>query len=314
MSSQDVELVPPSLPLFATIGRRGDGRIWLKKLPALVRQLQEHWSLRLGTPFHGGSCAWVAPVRLPDGGPAVLKVTWPHREAAGEADALELWDGNAAVRLYRRDRERHALLLERLDPGTELRSADGIPAEQRLVLAAAVLWELWSAPVPGRTTLERVGDVAAEWADGVEERMRRLRPGFDPGLVAHGARLLRELPTTSRREVVLHGDFNPGNVLAARRRPWLAIHAKPMIGDPAYDPWPLIGQVDDPFAHPEPHRVLAERGTVLADVLGEDADRLFAWSVARYVESALWEASRGDIGTGAAAMGRARVMADLIGL
>ena len=30
---------------------------------------------------------------------------------------------------------------------------------------------------------------------------------------------------------------------------WLAIDPKPMRGDPAYDLWPLLEQVDDPFAH-----------------------------------------------------------------
>jgi hypothetical protein len=57
---------------------------------------------------------------LPNGTPAVLKVSWPHREEELEVDALERWDGDGAVRLYARDDERHALLLERCEPGTFL--------------------------------------------------------------------------------------------------------------------------------------------------------------------------------------------------
>jgi streptomycin 6-kinase len=52
--------------------------------------------------------------------------------------------------------------------------------------------------------------------------------------------LLRELPPTAGRRVLLHGDFNPGNVLAGRTGTWVAIDPKPMIGDPAYDLWPLL--------------------------------------------------------------------------
>ncbi len=63
-------------------------------------------------------------VECADGTPAVLKVFWPHREAEQEADALERWDGEGAVRLLARDDERSALLLERCEPGSFLSTAD----------------------------------------------------------------------------------------------------------------------------------------------------------------------------------------------
>lgn len=206
------------------------------------------------------------------------------------------------------------MLLERCEPGGELGVADHLPVEERLLAGAVLLTRLWVTPPAYRTGLERLADVTAEWADLVEARMERFRPGFDPGLVAHGTRLLRELPVSAAREVVLHGDFNPGNVLAARREPWLAIDAKPMIGDPAYDPWPLLEQVDDPFAHPEPRRVLAERSALLAGALGEDVRRLQAWAVARRVETALWAVDQGRPRSGAEIMDEARVLVGLAGL
>ncbi|GGL12697.1 hydroxyurea phosphotransferase [Sphaerisporangium melleum] len=307
------DLFPPTLPIMETMARTGDGRSWLAALPALVDELRRRWSLELGAPFHGGTCSWVAPARLPDGGAAVFKVSWPHREAAGEAEALRRWDGRGAVQVYRHDRDRYALLLELCEPGGPLRAAGHIAAEERLLIGAEVLGELWSASPPAETGLERLDAVTAEWADLAGERMDRLRPGFDPGLVAHGVRLLRELPGTAARQVVLHGDFNPGNVLAARRRPWLAIDAKPMVGDPAYDPWPLVEQIDDPFRHPVPRPVLAARCALVAGALGEDARRLQAWAVARGVEMALWMAEHDVPGAGLA-MARVRVFAGLAGL
>ncbi|MEZ0073264.1 aminoglycoside phosphotransferase family protein [Planotetraspora sp. GP83] len=299
---------------MSTVGRTESGQSWLARLPSLVEELRERWSLRLGAPFHGGSCSWVAPARLPDGSMVVLKVSWPHREAAGEAEALRWWNGRGAVWVHRHDEESYALLVERCEPGGPLGCADQLQAEERLLLGAEVLGELWRVPPPEETGLERLGDVAGEWADLVEARMDRLRPGFDPGLVAHGARLLRELPATATREVVVHGDFNPGNVLAAQRRPWLAIDAKPMIGDPGYDPWPLLGQIDRPFAYPDPRRPLASRFALVADALGEDERRMRAWAVARRVETALWAVEHGDSAGAWEAMGEARVLADLTGM
>ncbi|MFK8844506.1 aminoglycoside phosphotransferase family protein [Streptomyces sp. Ac-502] len=299
--------------MYATVGSTPDGRAWLDRLPATVRAVQEEWDLRLGVPLHGGSCSWVAPARLPDGGDAVLKVTWPHREAAGEAPALRAWDGSGAVRLLRHDRERYALLVERCAPGGELDDSP-LPAGERLLIAAGVLRELWAAPVPPDGELERVADVCAEWAGTVEDRMARIRPGYDPGLVRLGARLLRELPATATREVVVHGDFNPGNILSARRRPWLAIDPKSMVGDPGYDPWPLLEQIDDPFEYGDPCPVLRERCTLLADALGEEPDRLLAWATARTVENALWCADRGEIQDGEEELEVAATLAALAGL
>ena len=181
-------------------------------------------------------------------------------------------------------------------------------------MGAGVLRELWQVPVPEQTGLERLGDVTAEWADLVQERMQRLEPGFDPGLVAHGIHLLRELPATASRAVVVHGDFNPGNVVAAARRPWLAIDAKPMIGDPGYDPWPLLEQIDDPFAHADPHAVLTGRFALVAGALDEDAERLQAWGIARRVETALDVAASGNTPGAHGVMKEARIVADLRGI
>lgn len=295
----------------------GGQRAWRADLPRLVRDLQRRWSLRLGPPYPGGSCAWVAPAYLPDGTPAVLKISLPHLEAAAEAEALRVWDGRPAVRLYRHDPGHWALLLERCEPGATLGETREVAVGKRLRSAAWVLRELHEAPVPAEVAIDRLGDRTAGWADVAEERMARLRPAFDPGLVGLGLGLLRELPATAAREVVVHGDFNPGNILAVRGtlavrgRGWLAIDPKPLVGDGGYDPWPLIEQVDDPFAYFRARHVLGDRFALVADVLGMDTWRAMAWAVARCVENALWTVEHGDPVRAGELMARARLLADI---
>jgi streptomycin 6-kinase len=307
----ETDMFPSTLPVIATVSAHEGGPQWLAGLPSLVDELRERWSLRLGPPIHGGSCSWVAPAWLPDGESAVLKVTWPHREAAGEGEGLRLWDGRGAVRVLRQAPEDYAVLIERCEPGDALGNAGHIDVRERLLIGARLLSELWSATPPRDTGLERVAALTADWADTAQERMARLRPDFDPGLVATAVRLLRELPGCAAREVLVHGDFNPGNVLSARRRPWLAIDAKPMIGDPGYDPWPFLAQVDDPFSHPNPRRVLAERFALFADAVGEAVWRLAAWAFAREVESALWAVDHADSPIAHGSMDKAYVFAEL---
>lgn len=309
-----MELFPRSLPVRAVTGRTEAGRAWWRRLPSLVEDLREQWSLRLEAPYTGGSCSWAAPARLPDGTPAVLKVAWPHREATGEAEALRLWNGQAAARLFAHDPARHALLLERVAPGDAMNAAADVDVEQRLTAGALVLRELWQVPLPATTALERLGDVTAEWADLVEDRARRLSFGYDPGLVAHGARLLRELPGTAVRVVLLHGDANPGNLLAAGRRPWLAIDPKPMIGDRAYDPWPLLEQLGLPergFTGAAARGPARGRLESLADAVGEEPRRLAAWGVARSVETAMWRADHGGVTAARTHLRKARDLAEL---
>jgi len=299
--------MPADLPVLTTLGPVAGAQAWLTGLPGLIAAVRDEFGLRLSAPLHGGSCSWVAPATMPDGTAVIVKIGWPHREMLGEPAALRLWAGRGAVRLIAHDPRRHALLLAPCVPGLEL-GRDPQPAADRLRIGCAVLRRLWSAPVTDE--FERLADVTAEWATLTEQRMDRIRPGYDPGLVAEGVRLLRTLPAGAGREVLLHGDFNPGNVLSDGPG-WRAIDPKPMVGDAAYDPWPLLEQIDDPFSYADPAAVLRERVTLLAGRLELDAARIVAWSVARRVETALSIAAGGDVAGGANVLTEARILADL---
>lgn len=285
---------------------------WHRTVPD--RLAAARWDLRPGRVITGGSVSHVQAVTTADGGAAVLKLSFPHREARDEAAALAWWGSEGAVRLLAVDPDDpFVLLLERCDPGTRLVDRTDLSAAERMAIGADAVARLWAAGVPDASPFERVADVCDEWADLAEERMRTLAPPLDPGIVRHGIALLRELPRSAPTTVVVHGDHNPGNVLMAGREPWLVIDPKPMTGDPAYDLCPLLVQVDDPFAHPDPGTVLADRVGLLADRTGLAPDRVLAWSVARMVESALWYASRAEVGAAREAAARAARIADLLG-
>ena len=109
----------PSLPHeeLAWARSSSEGRDWLERLPSLVAESAAEWSLELGDPFPDAYASLALPATLPDGGDAVLKVCFPHRESEHEAAALGRWDGNGAVRLLAHSPERWALLIERCQPG-----------------------------------------------------------------------------------------------------------------------------------------------------------------------------------------------------
>jgi len=255
---------------------------WAARLPRTVAGVAGEWSLELGAPYQpGGRTAWVAPVRTAAGERAVLKVGWRHDEALHQAAGLRAWDGRGAVRcladLARPDDDTDALLLEVCDPGTPLSTAQP-PAEQDVVLAG-LLRRLWIEPEAGHP-FRPLAAMCAWWADGFERRYAAAEPArrVDPGLARAGAALFRELPTSAPRQVLLATDLHAGNVLAARREPWLVIDPKPYVGDPAYDVLQHLlnrrkGLATDPGG-------TCDR---IADLLDLDRRRLRAWLFARAV-------------------------------
>lgn len=297
-----------------------DGLSWLDRLPQLVATVCDRWQIEVsGAPYVGGMCGWVAPVRRADGTPAVLKVTWPHPEAATESAALRWWDGAGSVRLLAEDVTEWVMLLERCIPGTPLREA-GLPVERGLEIGAGLLKGLWSKGTPKSDSnrFDMLQDICDTWADttaGWFEQHREVLHlyGVDSGIVKTGIDLLRTLPRSATRSVVLHGDSNPGNLLAGDRAPFLWIDPKPMVGDPAFDPWPLVSQLGWPLAGPEPTRVMGERTKALADQLDVPAERITAWGLARDVEAGLWRISEGDHAEGAGWIRHSSVVVPLLG-
>jgi streptomycin 6-kinase len=237
---------------------------WLPRLAGLLEECVELWELRLAEPYAPGAAGYAVRAELPDGTPAVLKLSNPHRESLQEADALQRWDGDGAVRLLARDDARHAMLLERCEPGTFLsESADALD------VLVGLLPRLWK----GADGFHTLADEAAWWADSIarDVRDRRLR---DAAL-----HYIRELAPTQGEQVLLHQDLHGDNVLAARREPWLVIDPKPLAGERELSAASIVRS--DELGHGR--REVLHRLDRLTAELGLDRERALGWTVAQTV-------------------------------
>jgi streptomycin 6-kinase len=210
----------------------------------------------------------VVRAEVPDGTPAVLKVFWPHREAEQEADALERWAGDGAVRLLARDDARNALLLERCEPGTPLTSAG---ADAALDVLIALLPRLWK-PADGFRSL---ADEAAWWASYLERRWQESGRPYERRLLDAALAALTELPPTQGDQVLLHQDLHADNVLAAGREPWLAIDPKPLAGERDFAVAPIVRGGE--LGHTR--RDVLHRFDRLTSELALDRERARGWAV-----------------------------------
>ncbi|MDV3223437.1 aminoglycoside phosphotransferase family protein [Intrasporangium sp.] len=265
---------------------------WLEGLPGLLRGLLDEWELEPVGRSMSGHCSVVVPVRLVGAGRspvedhapggstphAVLKVSWPHPEAATEALALQTWNGHGAVRLLRADPARFALLLERLD--TE--DLTTRPVDD----ACAVIGDLLTTlRRPAHPRVPRLADYAARQAD----ELRVAPPVIPRRYLDQAAALARELVTRPpAEERLLHTDLHYANVLAAARAPWLAIDPKPMAGDPAFEVAPALWNRPDELGTGSQVRwSLRRRLEIICEHAGIDEGRARAWTIVREADNAV---------------------------
>jgi streptomycin 6-kinase len=232
----------------------------------LAADVARDWGLRLGELYPPGAAGYVVRAELEDGTPAVLKLQHSHREDEQEADALERWDGDGAIRLLSRDDERHALLLERCEPGTPL--SEGV--DDPLGVLIELLPRLWKDASGFRTLVEET----TWWLE--EGDISAMRPSLrrDAAIA-----LARELAPTQGELVLVHQDLQGDNVLAAEREPWLVIDPKPLAAEREFAVAPIVRSGE--LGHSK--REVLYRLDRLCSELGLDRERARGWTIVQTV-------------------------------
>jgi streptomycin 6-kinase len=201
------------------------GITWLDRLPRLVEECGEQWSLDLGEPFAYAFASLALPATRQDGSEAVLKIQFPDHESELEAAALAHSHGDGAVRLLEYDADRRALLLERCRPGTALKE---LQPDDALDVFVELLPRLWK---PAGPPFRSLADEAGWWADYLPEDFDRAGRPFEEELFAEALDAIRTLPGTQGEQVMVNQDLHADNVLRAQREPWLVIDPKPLVGE-----------------------------------------------------------------------------------
>jgi streptomycin 6-kinase len=224
------------------------------ELAEIASEVEVEWGLELGEPFALSRFSYVAPA----GDDAVLKVRSPaDDESDEEAEALELWAGDGAVRLLRQDRARRVLLLERARPGADLSS---LPEEDANRIAVEVGLRLWR---PAAEPFRWIGDWVPGWLEAEPGELTALARGLYVSLAVG-------------RSTLVHGDFHHHNILSSSRG-HVAIDPKPMLGEPEFD-------VPSFLWNPLPCRLRVEHleARLAAFVAaGLDEERIRKWTVIR---------------------------------
>lgn len=278
MSDWDGLAVSPALRRTVTeLGPEAER--WLKDVPVLVAEVSNAWKLDVGRPLtHAGCASIILPAVTRRGVAAVLKLSIPHDESRHEADALKHWHGDGAVSVLRASADGFTLLLERCEPGHDLWTA-GI--NEQIEVMTDLLPRLWTTPNPGAPFVD-LAETAARWERQMHSKAATM--GVPEETADRAQRWARELAADQPRQL-LHGDFHPGNILAARRRPWLAIDPKPWVGDPAFDLAQVLANwiFVDTTTGSSTVDTIRTRAWDLTKRFSLDLDRVLRWAVVKAI-------------------------------
>jgi streptomycin 6-kinase len=259
----------------STIAREGDaGRAWLAALPAIADEVLTRWKCTQDGPTMYGGVGIVLPVQ----GDRVVKISYPHPGNDYEADAFETWAGRGAVKLYRRDDERYALLLERAHP----EALSGVDDGDIMALAAGQLSRRLAVAAPEH--LPRLSDRADEWTEELRSGAANFPDALPPSAVDAALTVIDDLGR-KQPELVVHGDFHARNILRSDREPWLAVDPKGYVGDPAYDAATFA--LPRAFAlidSPDLFRTLLRELAIFAEAAELDPLRIRRWALFRAVQ------------------------------
>ncbi|MGO1076059.1 aminoglycoside phosphotransferase family protein [Inquilinus sp. CA228] len=213
------------------------GAAWLAGLDDLVRGLAADWGLSALRPLPGGTAAFVAEARMADGRPAVLKLAVPGLDpAAGGLRTLLLAEGRGYALVYRHDRARDAMLLERLGG----RLADlGLPVEAQIDAICTALLQAWR-PLPAGEGGFMSG---AEKADSLAAFIRATWQDLGQPCTAQAVDTACRFAELRRRAydpaaaILAHGDAHAWNTLAVPDEPgrFKFVDPEGLVIERAYD-------------------------------------------------------------------------------
>ena len=205
------------------------GKQWLKDLPDILSEICEKWSVQIDKVFPNLSYNFVALCVNKNGQKYVLKVGVPEKDSSiiYEKRALQVFDGQGAVKVIKFDKKRCAMLLERAVEGKTLGEVCGEDYEKAVKIAVAVMQKLPRNPLNKNEFIN-----LETWINGLK---KAAKANFAPEKVRQAQKYFAELIEPFERKILLHGDIHFDNILSAQREPFLVIDPKGVVGEIGYD-------------------------------------------------------------------------------
>lgn len=266
-----------------------EGRAWLEELPHIIGHLTDQWGLVVGTPFEGGTAAYVAEASR-GGRSCVLKIAMP---LDGDADDLfarsvmvhDLAAGRGCAQLLASDASVSALLLERLGPNLD---ELGYPVPRILEVVATTLRTFWQPAAP-ECPLPTGIDQAAWLADFITRTWQELGRPCSRRVVDRAVSYCDERASAFDAEsgMVIHGDAHGWNTLRAGADGYKFVDPEGLVSEPAHDLGIPMREYNEPLLAGDTPRLVHERAEFLGGMCDADPEAVWQWGFIERVSTGL---------------------------
>jgi streptomycin 6-kinase len=282
-------VLPEELKRRLLWGGTEAGLRWLERVPQIVREWCERWDITLAPEVPTLSLNLVLFGSSLEHGQVVLKLSPPHDEVRAEVEATRAATGPGLVRLIASDPDVSIMLMERVIPGTPLRTLTEngtMDDEESTRIAASEMQKMWVEPPEGHHLfpLDR-------WFQALFTYHEAHPDGEGPlphHLVELAVAQARDVLATQCERVVLHGDVHHDNILADSEHGWTLIDFKGLVGERGYDIGTWMRNPPGLETWPDLPQVIDRRLDIFAEELRIDRTRLWQWSIVHAVLSTCW--------------------------
>ena len=156
-------------------------------------------------------------------------------------------------------------------------------------IAATLMKKLWKTiePTAARPTTQ-------QWFSRLDLPIN-LPDNFSPSLIDKAKQIAQALHQSIEETVLLHGDLHHTNILSSKRQPWLAIDPKGVIGEREYEVGALLrNPIPDIAKTDNLKEIIANRVSMLAELLSFDKQKIIAWGFSQAVLAAVWSLDADD--------------------
>ncbi len=252
------------------------GKEWLINLPELVKNSVLEFELTNLQPATNLSYNYILSA-MQNNKHVILKFSFDKESLKKEADALNAFRDCGAVKLLAQKEDR--LLLERIMPGTTLRSYFPEREIEALEIICEVINKLHRAEIPQNHNFCYLKDMLRVLDDKHKINDRLLEKG----------RFYRdELLASRAADILLHGDLHHDNILK-NSNDWVFIDPKGVIGEPAYE---ICGFIRNPMPELLKEKyalnIIQKRIEVFSDRMNIDLKRIQAWCFVGSLLSLIW--------------------------
>lgn len=263
----------------ATYGKTGD--IWLKQLPIHLETLSKLWDFNFIKPLSNLSYNFVGLVELNSNHElAILKTAPSGGSIASEVRCLKCFN-KGVPHIFKMDEQLNAFLMERLEPGTSLKS---LVIKEQDELATRIICQ---TILDLHTT--QTMDSSFKHLSELVESLSYLKGHVKNYTLSKAESLFHDLSADRTKDVLLHGDLHHDNILQSGPS-WKTIDPHGYIGDPAAEVGAMLRNPFDCFPTAQPlKKVIARRIKILTEMLPFDAQRMKAWGFCLTILSAAWD-------------------------